>query len=344
MWFVHISQRYATARSARPTSMNKDRRAGRLEHLTGNLGFGCICIGRIVCALLVLSGCSKLEESSQRMNPVESEFHNTGWTDPSDSGFHGNAIAAQGYSMKECQSCHGIDYKGGATSISCFTCHQRGPEACTTCHGSAASIAPPRDLAGDTITSARGVGAHQKHLKAATISGGYHCSTCHRPPESFSDPNHIDLTAPGAAVIFSDSLAYTRSGESGEGHFPNPKYDRANSSCADTYCHGSFVGGNQNTVVIWTASNQAPCGSCHGDPATDNPLPIKDHVRGSLIQNCQGCHFIQDSTGHRLPVAERLPDGTYRIDIPAVHVNGKLNLVGGEIQIGEDRKGRSSRL
>lgn len=268
------------------------------------------------------------------MNPVVSEFHEVGWINPSAYDFHGNAVVAQGYSMKECQSCHGVDYKGGVTATSCYSCHQRGPEACNTCHGSSASIAPPKDLSGNTQTSARGVGAHQKHLKTSAISGGFHCSTCHQPPESFSDPIHIDLTSPGAAVVFSDSLAYTKSSEN---HFPNPTYDRTTGSCADTYCHGSFDGGNQNNVVVWTASNQAQCGSCHGDRTTGNPLPVEEHVRGDLIQNCQGRHFIQDSTGQRMPVAERLSDGTYRIDIPAVHVNGKLDLVGGEIEIGEKR-------
>jgi predicted CxxxxCH...CXXCH cytochrome family protein len=138
----------------------------------------------------------------------------------------------------------------------------------------------------------------------------------------------------GVPIVFSDSLALTRSGEN---HIPNPMYDRATASCSDVYCHGSFEGGNSNTVVIWNADNQAQCGSCHGNPATGDPLPIEEHVRSTLIQNCQGCHFIHDSTGQRLPVAERLTNGTYRIDIPTVHVNGKLNLVGGEIEIGEKR-------
>lgn len=290
-----------------------------------------------VSALLILVGCSELEENSQRMNPVESHFHNSDWVTPSVQNNHGRAIAAQGYSMVECQSCHGTDYKGGVTGSSCFSCHQRGPESCNTCHGSSTNIAPPKDLSGNTETSARGVGAHQKHLKAATQSAGYHCATCHQPPASFSDPVHIATPIEGAPIVFSDSLAYKKSGESGVLHSPNPQYDRTTASCSGIYCHGSFEGGNQNNIVIWNASDQARCGSCHGDPGTGDPLPREEHVKGTLIQNCQGCHFVQNSTGQRLPVAERLPNGTYQIDIPAAHVNGKLNLVGGEIDIGEKR-------
>jgi predicted CxxxxCH...CXXCH cytochrome family protein len=186
-------------------------------------------------------------------------------------------------------------------------------------------------------TTERGVGAHQKHLKAATLSAGYRCATCHQTPKSFSDPVHINTQVEGTPVVFSDSLASAPSGEFGERHTPNPLYIHTAASCTDVYCHGSFDGGNQNNVVIWNASNQAQCGSCHGDPATGDPLPREEHVRGTLIQNCQGCHFIQDSTGQQLPVAERLSNGAYQIDIPTVHVNGKLNLVGGEIEIGEKR-------
>lgn len=295
------------------------------------------CAGGIIITLLILGGCSKLEQGSQRLNPVESQFHESGWTDPTASGFHGKIIAAQHYSMIECQSCHGTDYKGGTTTSTCFDCHQHGPEACNTCHGSSASIAPPKDLSGNTGTNARGVGAHQKHLKTGVISAGYKCATCHLPPKSFADPVHISQTSTGAPILFTDSLAYTASRKSGEVHLPQPVYDRTTGSCSDTYCHGSFEGGNMNNTVTWNAPNQAACGTCHGDPATGDPLPMEEHLRSDLLHNCQGCHFIQDSTAQRLPVAERLPDGSYRIDIPSAHVNGKLNLVGGEIEIGAKR-------
>ena len=292
------------------------------------------CIVAVIGVFFVLSGCSTLENDSQRMNPVESYFHGVGWVNPAFQTNHGKAIAVQGYSMVECKSCHGTDYRGGVTKTSCYSCHAKGPESCATCHGSPTSIAPPKDLSGNTATTAQGVGAHQKHLTAATQSGGYRCVTCHQALSSFSDPSHINTAIDGVPIIFSDSLASTRSGEHTT---PNPLYDRTTASCADIYCHGSFEGGNSNTVVIWNADNQARCGSCHGDPATGDPLPREEHVRGTLVQNCQGCHFIHDSIGQRLPVAERLSNGTYQIDIPAVHVNGKLNLVGGEIEIGEKR-------
>jgi predicted CxxxxCH...CXXCH cytochrome family protein len=338
---VYSDKKNKPAATAVPAGLaGSDHRRTRGHFLCGrNLGRSLRpgIIGGVIITLLITNGCSKLEENSQRMNPLESHFHDVGWVNPSVQNNHGRVIAAQGYSMGECKSCHGSDYKGGVTATSCFSCHQKGPESCSTCHGSSTSIAPPIDLSGNTETTARGVGAHQKHMEAAALSTGYRCTTCHQIPESFSDPVHINTDVEGTPVVFGDSLSSTPSGEFGERHTPNPQYNHTAASCSDVYCHGSFEGGNQNNIVIWNASNQAQCGSCHGDPATGDPLPREEHVRGALVQNCQGCHFIQDSTGQRLPVAERLSNGTYKIDIPAVHVNGKLNLVGGEIEIGEKR-------
>jgi len=70
----------------------------------------------------------------------------------------------------------------------CATCHpasaphidgalQIGRTAgCDGCHGTAASPAPPVDLAGNTATTALGVGAHQAHLSDMPLTS---CATCH---------------------------------------------------------------------------------------------------------------------------------------------------------------------
>ena len=92
--------------------------------------------------------------------------HRSGWTDPTSSYFHGDAIRDSGWSMSLCKTCHGQRYDGGMTGVSCLTCHTNptGPEYCTTCHGSTSNAAPPRDISGGLSMSSRGVGAHQKHI------------------------------------------------------------------------------------------------------------------------------------------------------------------------------------
>lgn len=85
--------------------------------------------------------------------------HPFGWADSaSSSPFHGDAVELNG--PPECRICHGEDYRGGWSQISCYRCHAGGPsghpdgwltrvsssfhglkvfregvERCTACHG-----------------------------------------------------------------------------------------------------------------------------------------------------------------------------------------------------------------
>jgi hypothetical protein len=122
--------------------------------------------------------------------------HQDGWTSPSNENFHGQAIQAANWSMENCTSCHGEDYRGGSSGASCFKCHtgDEGPETCNTCHGSSVNFAPPQDLSDNTSTTALGVGAHQLHMVMFDS-----CFPCHNVPTKVSDEGHIDST-PNAEV------------------------------------------------------------------------------------------------------------------------------------------------
>ncbi len=82
--------------------------------------------------------------------------HPPTWATPGSDSSHAAYISAQYWDMDWCQSCHGEDYRGGWTDVSCYKCHPQpgGPEACNTCHGTAAeepvsemaNWAPPKDL------------------------------------------------------------------------------------------------------------------------------------------------------------------------------------------------------
>lgn len=47
--------------------------------------------------------------------------HPPSWNIISNSNFHASYIANNGDGY--CKSCHGTDYKGGKSGVSCFTCH-----------------------------------------------------------------------------------------------------------------------------------------------------------------------------------------------------------------------------
>lgn len=170
-----------------------------------------------------------------------------------------------------CTGCHASPPPSHART-DCATCHpataphvdgivQVGRTAgCDGCHGSPASPAPPVDLAGNTATTALGVGAHQAHLQARSrLSAPIPCATCHAVPAAVVAPGHLDHAGPAQVTA---TLGW----------------DRDAQTCASAWCHGP-------ARPRWTATGEVSCGSCHGVPPADGA-----HAPGLPITACAGCH------------------------------------------------------
>jgi len=53
--------------------------------------------------------------------------HPKQWANSEFDQYHGKLIDENKLSIEECNSCHGTDYKGGSSNVSCFTCHSSIP-------------------------------------------------------------------------------------------------------------------------------------------------------------------------------------------------------------------------
>lgn len=247
--------------------------------------------------------------------------HQQGFADSLSPNFHAVFIATQlSWNISECRSCHGADYAGeNYPQKNCLTCHTQpeGPEACNTCHGSSQNFAPPKDLQGNTDTSAPGVGAHQPHLTDTTWTSAFtrDCQLCHRMPQRYGDPMHVlEDDTPGEADISFGDVA-TDSGKVAA------RWNRATLTCENIYCHGAFrfsknesanqwayadsvITGN-NPALVWNSvgTGQADCGSCHD-------LPPKGHIAATT---CNGCH-------------PRVVDANNNIIDRTLHINGKIEV------------------
>ena len=255
----------------------------------------------------------------------ETELHLTGVSDPTSPNFHGKYkfMSAANWNITNCQKCHGTDYSGGLVNKSCMNCHGKNnvpePEACNNCHGSLTDpsrIGPPRGLNGDTANTSAGVGAHYAHLYRAVDEGSdspIGCSDCHSYPSGFSDPNHIDGVA-GAKIIFGD-LSQTQTGSI----TPNPVFNRTLLTCANTYCHGNFNGGNTTTVAKWNVPSSGACGTCHGK-GNGNPVPTDATHEGINPEDCaNACHSnIIESTKSGSTYIFKFKD-------KSLHVNGSVD-------------------
>jgi predicted CxxxxCH...CXXCH cytochrome family protein len=166
------------------------------------------------------------------------------------------------------------------------------------CHGSKANTAPPASVKGQSATSARGVGAHQAHLKSATWHVQVVCSDCHKVPKTVTEPGHVDTAMP-AEVLFSPAAKQQGAAPSWDG-----------TRCSGGYCHGGTLSGGKVTAPVWTKvdGSQIKCDSCHGDP------PTKSHTASDT--QCSACHAA-------------VVDKNKKIIAPALHIDGKVSAAGG---------------
>lgn len=273
----------------------------------------------VVFALMLWNSCSELRDPVPTNSPAAiSDVHPAGWLQVGAQSFHGLFIAdSLGWDLRNCQACHGQNYAGGIANSSCLTCHPNTPEDCTVCHGGVdnQSGAPPKDLADNTSTTARGVGQHTLHLAGGDIGSAIECTTCHVVPDSLYAAGHIDSELPAELMFFGLAQA----------DLAAPSYDNGAGSCANTYCHGNWslpraqsgfsgfysadtMQGNA-AAPGWTDPATGECGSCHGLPPTGhNPFDISA---------CSSCHAaVVDNQGSIIDKSK--------------HVNGMVNVFGQE--------------
>jgi DnaJ-class molecular chaperone len=166
-----------------------------------------IKLGIFLTGLLIVS-ISCLDER----NSMGVGTHPGGWMDISSDQFHGSAVTASISGAENCQSCHGQNYSGGTSQISCYDsqCHISYPHAegfaddsspdfhsnyiskvinwdittCKTCHGN--------QYNGMDVN---GVISEEKNcLKCHQQKGGPEaCSTCHGNSQNAAPPE--DLSA-----------------------------------------------------------------------------------------------------------------------------------------------------
>ncbi len=203
---------------------------------------------------------------------VGGDSHPTGWT---DSTLHGYSFFAD---PDNCKVCHGADFNGGRSSISCDTCHTNGTiewrTQCNFCHGGLYNTtgAPPNSLFGESLSTSPGVGAHSTHVQESSSHTAWDCNVCHIKPSAFDDPGHIDGT-PGAELHFA-----TIAGDSAA-------YNAAETSCNTNYCHGN---GRDTSTISWIPSTSLDCDSCHGYYLSPDKLSERHNIH--LQWGCSECH------------------------------------------------------
>ena len=244
--------------------------------------------------------------------------HPDGFADYTSPNFHKDYIAEElSWDIIGCRKCHGADYSGeGYSQKNCLTCHTSpgGPEACNTCHGNADNPAPPVDLHNHIVTTTRGVGAHQPHLVDTTWTNAYpqDCQLCHVMPSAYNSEGHIDGSLP-SEVVFNEVA--TDSGK------VTPVWNSASATCSNTYCHGNFVFRRDESAYTWAYSDSVMTGN--------NPEMIWTSV-GTGQDACETCHglppvgHIDQTTCHTCHGS--VVDEEFNIIDKSLHINGKIDV------------------
>jgi predicted CxxxxCH...CXXCH cytochrome family protein len=79
-----------------------------------------------VMPLLMLAACSDPQNAPTAVNEKVS-VHEPGWMIPTAPSFHGALLAAKKFDASECRQCHGSQFDGGISEISCKKCHTSYP-------------------------------------------------------------------------------------------------------------------------------------------------------------------------------------------------------------------------
>jgi predicted CxxxxCH...CXXCH cytochrome family protein len=207
------------------------------------------------------------------------DVHAPGILDPTSPNFHPLVLERLNWSFPLCASCHGSDFSGGVSGVSCLGCHRDGPTACATCHGTGPTSfahtihASPRvmfgPIAGPVVGGLPG-------------GGGVTCGECHIVPASWDDDGHIvhdgvAITTP-PQITFGARAGLTIAPADRHGA---PSWD--GTTCRNIYCHGDalpIAAGGIATTPRWDDPvPTATCTACHGDPPPS-------HLRS----DCGSCH------------------------------------------------------
>jgi len=209
--------------------------------------------------------------SSGNVHPAE-------FFDPRSDNSHAKVLRSKRYApmldandVEACGKCHegAPNHEAGklpaARATACTSCHseEKGPQACSTCHGDKGRAYPPRGTC--FHPEAKPDTTHPAHLNKGTVhTSTFDCKTCHpTPDEGKPTTTHAD----GHVEVW------------GVG------YDPASKSCSNN-CHTQKDGAIPKPV--WNESKIA-CNSCHG-------APPKDHYKGT----CTFCHREVNADGTAL--------------------------------------------
>ncbi len=80
----------------------------------------------LLVAAMMFQACSEPQDAPTAPENQVS-VHGEGWMNKASPDFHGTVLAHQNYNTEDCRQCHGSQYDGGVSGVSCYQCHASFP-------------------------------------------------------------------------------------------------------------------------------------------------------------------------------------------------------------------------
>lgn len=224
----------------------------------------------LIVGLLGLAGCG----SEKNDNSVfDEDQHPAGW-------LPAGHMAAAKADETVCAQCHGSDYAGGVSGVSCTRCHLGGVNSVhPAAWGSAVAMNHGQYVAASGNTACANAVCHGTTLSGVDQSGPS-CTSCHMGGVGSFHPASWGT---GSQVILNHA-PYAQTNGTGQ--------------CSNASCHGTTLQGGVGPACASCHQSGSPftgCTSCHNTPPA-----------GSVAPNRTGAH--NTSTGH-FAAQVTLPDG-----------------------------------
>jgi predicted CxxxxCH...CXXCH cytochrome family protein len=209
----------------------------------------------LLIALMALAGCG---------TPNDKAFDADAGKHLSDWVYAKHAAASQ-EDINSCMECHGSDFAGGMSGVSCSQCHLNGSPLtlteCTSCHGK-----PPMGT-----TAPNRNGAHAVHNAFSGVTNV--CDTCHTGAGT-TTAKHFNGTTDILFLVSYNSSSGTAA--------RNP-----DGTCSNVSCHGG-----QTTPEWLTGTINAQCTLCHAfGTAEYNSYSSGAHLfHTTQGYSCVACH------------------------------------------------------
>lgn len=302
--------------------------------------------------------------------------HPDGWNQASDDNFHGKFVLESADPAASCRSCHGQNYKGGTSGVSCATCHAAYPHpdgylnpsssgfheavfqdtrdwditVCQQCHASDYGREIIRVQLGEPEISC---------LTCHTADDGPEdCATCHGGSENIAPPQDLfdgtATTEPGVGAHQQHLNAQTGAPvECTECHVVPAEFADAGHVLED----GTL---GQTEIVFGALASHAgadpvydfassTCGSsyCHGGfvfakaDAGDNAWAYaEDFIRGNnpeVVWNAVGSGQAECGSCHALPPIGHIPAALSCATCHGAVVDGQNNIINPELHINGEK-------